>query len=103
MLLRAVIIICLLLALAACASNAPETDSQPLNAVPVYAADASGEGSTQIDGAERKLKCRTEKPIGSNIPRKICFWEDDLERAGDDAQRTLNTIKQNTTPETVGN
>lgn len=98
MLLRAVIFVCLLLALSACASNGPETDSQPLNAVPLYTADASGEGFTRIDGSERKLKCRTETPIGSHIPRKICYWEDDLERASDEARRMLNTINRNTAP-----
>lgn len=98
MYLHAVIIICLLFGASACTNNAHRTDSVNIEGVPVFATDAKGENLVRVDGTEgrkRKVKCRTLKPTGSHIPVKTCYWEDDLERASDDARRMLNSAMRN--------
>jgi hypothetical protein len=98
MYLHAVIIICLLFGASACTSNAHRTDSVKVEGVPVFAADATGENFIRLDSGEsgkRKMRCRTEIPTGSHIPKKTCYWEDDLERAGDEARRMLNSVMRN--------
>jgi len=96
--LHAVIIICLLFGASACTSNSHRTDSVKVEGVPVFATDATGEDFIRLDSGEsgkRKLKCRTEIPTGSHVPKKVCYWEDDLERASDDAKRMLDSVMRN--------
>jgi len=98
MYLHVVIIICLLFGASACTSNDHRTDSVKVEGVPVFATDATGENFIRLDSGEsgkRKLKCRTEIPVGSHIPKKVCYWEDDLEKAGEDATRLLNSVMRN--------
>jgi len=98
MFLRTVIIVCLLFAASACTSSAHKTDSVNIEGVPVFATDATGENFIRLDSGEsgkRKMKCRTEIPTGSHIPEKVCYWEDDLERASEDAKRMLNSVMRN--------
>jgi hypothetical protein len=89
---------CLLFGASACTSNAHRTDSVKVEGVPVFATDTTGENFIRLDGGEsgkRKMKCRTEIPTGSHIPKKTCYWEDDLERASYDAKRMLNSVTRN--------
>jgi len=100
-LLRAVLLVCLLFVTLACTSSGPKTDSLQLDTVPVFSADATGERFTQADGTERKnrkLICRTERPIGSWIPKSVCYWDDELERASEEGKRALNSAIQGGAP-----
>jgi len=101
MFLRIVIIVCLLFVASACTSNAPKTDSVKVEGVPVFTTDATGQNLVLVSGeasTKRKMKCRTEIPTGSHIPKKVCYWQDDLNRAGEDARNMLNTFNRNTGP-----
>ena len=101
MFIRLVIVVCLLIAASACTSPAPREDSIEVETAPVFALDSETIDLTRVEGTESKkgkLKCRTEKPLGSHIPKKICYWEDDLKRASNDARRMMNTINRTTAP-----
>ncbi len=81
-----------LLGLAACA--APSRTAAP-------AAGSTSAAPVKKDGgavAENPLVCRTERPIGSNYPRRVCFRQDELDaaaaKAQDDHRRALSAPGQ---------
>jgi hypothetical protein len=59
-----------LVSLLACASTQPKPAATQHSATPALATNTSR--SQQQDGVESMLVCEMEKPIGSNIPERIC-------------------------------
>jgi hypothetical protein len=45
-----------------------------------------------------KIVCTTEKPIGSNIPKRVCYWESKIKDRQNKDQQSLREIKNNAPP-----
>ena len=89
------ILACFLFAVSACSSTTSKNDSLQADTIAVVATVPSGQIIAQADRAKnskRKLKCRTDKPLGSHIPRKICHFEGDLEEQTAESQRLMETF-----------
>ena len=94
--LCSVILVFFLLAVSACSSTTTKNDSLQADTIAVVATEPSGAVVAQSDRAKnskRKLKCRTEKPLGSHIPRKTCHFEGDLDEQTAESQRLMESIK----------
>jgi hypothetical protein len=73
----------------AAAEPGTETDTAAPNPDDAYQDPKTGKIVTE-DG--RVLVCRNEKPTGSNLPRKICRWEEDREAAIQKEQDDMRNI-----------
>jgi hypothetical protein len=114
MLLRSAILVFALIGVCGCAGNTPKQNISQADAVvgdkgnaegkvPVATnskvviigekGENEGEVLVDVDGSgtdKMKLRCRKIKPIGSNIPVKVCQSEEDLERSREHAKQALN-------------
>jgi hypothetical protein len=63
----------------ACAAHRSSTSS-------ASASPASGAQAGSAKGSGSQIVCRTERPTGSNIMKRVCFSEDELDAAAAAAQ-----------------
>lgn len=71
----------------ACAANRSLASS-------ASASPAPGAQAATAAKREPQLVCRTEYPTGSNIPKRVCYAEDELEAAGPAAQDDIRRAMQ---------
>ena len=72
--MRSPMVAAFILALLSTACEAPRSSGPASGAAPAAAT------------ADSALVCRTERPIGSNIPRRVCYTQEELDRTSLEAQ-----------------
>ena len=72
----------------ACAANRSRASSASASPAP------GAQAATVAKGTEPQLVCRNEYPTGSNIPKRVCYAEDELDAAGPAAQDDLRRAMQ---------
>jgi len=89
---RTVVALASILALAsACAGpSATAAGNAPLKAQ----AGATQPAATTAIPEQKKLVCQMERPVGSNIPRKICRTQEQIDRERDAAQDKMREMSQ---------
>lgn len=84
------------LAFLACAAprgSAPSSSASP----------SSGAKVADAQSSKPRLICRTERPIGSNIPQRICYTQEQLDDMSQAAQDAHRRAVQNAGPTRSGN
>ncbi|MEK7705971.1 MAG: hypothetical protein AAB426_13495 [Myxococcota bacterium] len=51
------------------------------------------EGSAAVSAPKQKVRCTWEKPIGSNISRKVCRSVEQIERERQSSQEAIERIR----------
>jgi hypothetical protein len=77
----------------ALASACATTSAPAGGTAPVKAQAATGQ--TTASG-EQKLVCSTERPVGSNIPKRVCRTPEQIEREREAAQDKIRSMSQQT-------
>ena len=91
---RTILGLATILALAsACATtSAPAGGTAPVKAQPATGQTAA----PAVASGEQKLVCSTERPVGSNIPKRVCRTPEQIEREREAAQDKIRSMSQQT-------
>ena len=79
-----------LLLASACATSSAPAASAPLKAQ-ATAAPQTGGG---VAADDQKLICEMERPVGSNIPKRVCRTKAQIDRERDAAQDKMREMQQ---------
>ncbi|HEY6101451.1 MAG TPA: hypothetical protein VIW03_18580 [Anaeromyxobacter sp.] len=64
---------------------------------PSVAAGGAAQAPAKAESPKTSLVCRTERPTGSNIPRRVCYSQDDLDEMSQAAQDAHRRATQSAT------
>jgi hypothetical protein len=78
----------------ALASACATTSAPASGTAPVRSQAATGQtGGPAVASGDQKLVCSTERPVGSNIPKRICRTPEQIERERQAAQDKIRDIQ----------
>jgi hypothetical protein len=78
----------------ALASACATTSAPASGTAPVRSQAATGQtAAPAVASGDQKLVCSTERPVGSNIPKRICRTPEQIERERQAAQDKIRDIQ----------
>ena len=81
----------LLLLASACASSSTSAGSAPLQ-TQSRAASGPAPAAAKTASDDDKLICEMERPVGSNIPKRVCRTQAQIDRERETAQDTMREL-----------
>jgi hypothetical protein len=86
------LVLCSLFLLAsACATSSTSSGAAPLQ-TPSRAASAPAAASKPTASDDDKLICEMERPVGSNIPKRVCRTQAQIDREREAAQDKMREL-----------
>jgi hypothetical protein len=73
-------------------ASACATSTAPASKAPVKA--QSGAAATGVAADDQKLICQMERPVGSNIPKRVCRTQAQIDRERESAQDKIREMQQ---------
>lgn len=72
-------------------ASACATATAPAGTAPVKAQSGAAPG---VAAEDQKLICQMERPLGSNIPKRVCRTQAQIDRERDSAQDKMREMQQ---------
>ena len=86
----------LFLLASACATSSSSSGGAPLQSQSRAASAPAAAASKPTASDDDKLICEYERPVGSNIPRKVCRTQAQIDREREAAQEKMRELSRTT-------